>query len=403
LDYTALAIEREFLKITYAYDYSNSTKAVAMNTVSMEQMVDATRNLLSTLTDGQRELGFWASFDSEESIEERRRWFYTPTDHGGVTLHQLTPDQHRMVFRLLRSGLSRPGYVTLCSILGHDNVLDELEGFTRDFGHDRTRDPGRYYVRIFGEPGVGHWGWRFGGHHISINFTLHDATLISNTPCFLGADPASSPLLGGHTLRPLGATEDLGRELFASLDTDQRARAILSEVAPSDLVTANRATLRDGDTALPLRDVWRGYFHADLDRLITGMQTSMDTAIGTTAQHLHELRYTTKPRGISVAAMSAPQRALVRSLLDTYIGRVREDLAEIEMRRYEGSAIESISFAWAGGTQTGQAHYFRLQGDDVLAEYDNSARNANHVHTVWRDPRGDFGDSVFGHIVKYHS
>ena len=113
-----------------------------------ERMGEAAAALLASLDGGQRELAAWP-FPADD---ERRRWFYTPTDHGGLTLHAMAPAQQRATMRLLRTGLSRPAYVTATTIIGLENVLDEAEGWTVSFGRERGRDPGMYYVRIFGEP-----------------------------------------------------------------------------------------------------------------------------------------------------------------------------------------------------------------------------------------------------------
>ena len=190
-----------------------------------ERMAEAATALLESLDAEQRALVAWP-FPADD---ERRRWFYTPTDHGGLTLHAMGPAQQRATMRLLRTGLSRAGYVTATTVIGLENVLDESEGWTATFQRERGRDPGMYYVRVFGEPGEdGSWGWRFGGHHVSINHTIVDGELVASTPCFLGADPASSPLLGPHLLRPLAGAEDLGRQLVRSLDDGQLAAALLS-------------------------------------------------------------------------------------------------------------------------------------------------------------------------------
>ena len=106
--------------------------------------------------------------------DERRLWFYTPTDHGGLTLAAMTQPQHRLLYRLVASGLSTAGYVTASTIIGLENVLDQLEGFTATFDRPRGRDPLMYYVRFFGSPSsTGTWSWRLGGHHVSLNFTDH--------------------------------------------------------------------------------------------------------------------------------------------------------------------------------------------------------------------------------------
>src|SRR6516225_7761983 len=179
------------------------------------RMAAAAADWLGVLDPAQRAVatGGGPSPDAEADAE-RRRWFYTPTDHGGLTLGAQRPAQQRLALRLVAAGLSAAGYVTVATIVGLDNVLDQVEGWSIDWGRERGRDPGLYYLRVFGSPGgAGAWGWRFGGHHISLNNLIVDGAVRSVTPCFLGADPAVSPLLGPAPLRPLGGAEDLAREL----------------------------------------------------------------------------------------------------------------------------------------------------------------------------------------------
>jgi hypothetical protein len=79
--------------------------------------------------------------------------------------------------------------------------------------------------------------------------------------------------------------------------------------------------------------------------------------------------------------------------LNAYIGRLPE-AAAAERVKVTGPAAEALHFAWAGSTEPRRPHYYRIQGPLLLAEYDNTARDANHIHTVWRDPSGDFGRDV---------
>ena len=152
--------------------------------------------------------------------------------------------------------VSTAGYVTVATTMGLENVLDHEGSFTL-FDRERGRDPGLYYLRVFGEPGgAAPWGWRFGGHHVSLNNLVVDGTLVARTPCFLGADPAVSPLLGGGVHRPLARVEDLARELVRSLSPELAARAVLLDRAPSDCVTANRTcSVVEGDRVVPLAGI----------------------------------------------------------------------------------------------------------------------------------------------------
>jgi hypothetical protein len=85
--------------------------------------------------------------------------------------------------RLVSTGLSTAGYVTVATTMGLENVLDHAEGFVARFDRERGRDPGLYYLRVFSEPGGERpWGWRFGGHHVSLNNLVVDGAVVSTTP-----------------------------------------------------------------------------------------------------------------------------------------------------------------------------------------------------------------------------
>ena len=369
------------------------------------RMADAAAALIDSLDEAQAALACWPMADHDERI----RWFYTPTDHGGLAISAMRPAQQRLAHRLVATGLSEAGYVTVATIMGLENVLDSVEGWTAAWGRERGRDPGLYFVRIFGDPtGDQPWSWRFGGHHVSIHHTVVDAEVVGSTPCFLGADPASAPLLGPHPLRPLAGAEDLGRELVRSLDEHQRSMAIVASVAPVDLVSANRPAygLGDGDLPLPLAEVWRGRFSGDLAQRVEAIQRAAEAAAGLTAEHLEAVRLlVAQPRGITAAMLRRDQREILRALLDVYVGRVPDALADVEAAKYAtDDALGELRFAWAGGQDPGQAHYYRVQGPTLLAEYDNTQRGANHVHTVWRDPRHDFGvDVLSAHYEHGHA
>lgn len=362
-----------------------------------QTMADRASAFLLSLDEVQRSVAVRPFGDTEE----RERWFYTPTDHGGLALSSMTAMQQRLVFHLLASSLSKGAYVTATTIIGLDNVLDEVEGFGTDWGRERGRDPGLYYLRVFGVPGpVGWWSWRFGGHHVSLHMTICDGLLVSTTPCFLGADPASSPLLGTAPLRPLAGAEDSARELLHSLSPSQLEVALVSPIPPVDLVGANRARLMEGDSALPLADVWRGRFEGDLAARVDAAQRGMEKAVGTLPEHLRALSYSKVPKGLSVAEFTRQQRQSLRRVLDMYLGRMPDAFAEVESVKYEGGRLDELSFLWAGSREPSAPHYYRIQGQRLFVEYDNAARNANHVHTVWRDTDNDFGSDVLRHYVS---
>ena len=326
---------------------------------------------------------------------ERRRWFYTPTDHGGLPLAAQRPAQQRLAHRLVATGLSAAGYVTAATIMGLENVLDHTEGWSVDWGRERGRDPGLYYLRVFGEPGgAAPWGWRFGGHHISLNNLVIGGVVRSTTPCFLGADPAVSRLLGPAPLRPLAGAEDLARELVRSLDPGRAAQATLLDRAPADIVGGNRPRLAEGDRMMYLRELWRRPFtDPELAGSITAMDAGNTSSSGYGDEDHRRVALTAAPKGLPARELDAGQRDLLRALLGTYLGRVPDGLSPLP--DYDDDAtLDAVHLAWAGPTAVGRPHYYRLQGPRLLIEYDNTQRHANHAHSVWRDPRSDFGDDV---------
>ncbi|ACV78707.1 DUF3500 domain-containing protein [Nakamurella multipartita] len=367
-------------------------------------MARAAQAWVDSLDLRQRARGLGHPPANEATDAERRRWFYTPTDHGGLTVHQQRPDQHRAAMRLISTGLSTPAYVTVATIMGLENVLDQIEGFTAKFDRIRGRDPGLYYLRVFGEPGgSAPWGWRFGGHHVSLNNLIVDGALVAATPLFLGADPAASPLLGGAVNRPLARVEDLGRDLVRSLPSELARRAILLDKAPSDFVTANRTTVADGDQVIPLAGVWRDEAFPDPveQAKLQALSDRIDRNAGLDAHDHRVVAYTTRAKGVAAAEFDAEQRELLRRLLATYFGRVPDALSPAS-RYLDDAVLDQVSFAWAGSTQAGQPHYYRLQGPRLLIEWDNTQRGANHAHSVWRDPSADFGLDVLARHRAEH-
>lgn len=360
-------------------------------------MAEAAETLVASFAPEQRAAACWP-FPSEE---ERRTWFFTPTDHGGVPLAQLTPHQQRLTMQLVATALSTPGFVTASLILNQENVLDQLEGFRVDFGRERGRDPLLYWVRLFGLPGEGTWAWRFGGHHLSLNFTIVDGRVVSTTPNFMGSDPRQAPLLGPHLHRPLAGAEDLGRELARSLTATQLRSAMLP-IPPVDIVGANRPTLSEGDRPLPIPVVWRGRFEREIDQLLDTMQRDTEAALGLTEADVDELAFSFTPKGVRGADLDPGQRELLMAVLDTYLRRISDDVADIQSRKVAGT-LDDLHFLWAGSTELNEPHYYRIQGGDLFIEYDCAQRSGNHVHTVWRDLSLDFGgDPLAEHYAHDH-
>jgi len=364
-----------------------------------EAMSTAAEAWLGALDADQRELAHWPGPEDAGAEAERLRWYYTPTDHGGLPLRQQRPAQQSLAMQLVASGLSTAGYVTVSTVIGWENVLDHLEGWSVDWGRERGRDPGLYYLRVFGRPGGDRpWGWRFGGHHVSLNNLVVDGHVHSVTPCFIGADPATAPLLGGSHLRPLGTAEDLARDLVRSLPADLRAAAVLLDRAPSDIVGGNRSRVAAGDRMLQMPDIWRQRFtEPQLVDRVTRMAERAEAVSGYGPADHDRLALTTEPKGVPATELDREQRALLQTLLTAYVGRVPDGLApDVD--------LDQVHLAWAGSIEPGQPHYYRLQAPRLLVEWDNTARGANHAHSVWRDPQADFGlDVLAEHRTRHHT
>jgi hypothetical protein len=275
--------------------------------------------------------------------------------------------------------------VTAAAIMGLENILDRFENWSPGRSRERRRDPALYYVTIFGEPGgSGAWAWRFGGHHISLHYLIIDGEVVASTPNFFGANPAESPLLGPHLHRPLAAIEDLGRELFRSLDGGRRQQALLAVNAPSDLITGNRSLITEGDR-----------------ELVSAGHRSENMSLPTEGK-ADGLRFTHAPQGIGTRDLNDAETETLRALIGCYLDRLPAALADAQAALVEHE-FKKMAFAWAGGDERHQPHYYRIQGERLFIEYDNTQNGANHIHAVWRDLANDFGGDILArHYAQRH-
>jgi hypothetical protein len=316
---------------------------------SSSAMADAATRLLNSLTAEQRQQASFA-FDADE----RMHWHFIPTEtfpRKGLLIRSMNESQRRLAHDLLKAGLSQRGYLTATSIMDLETVLKALEAAQRAAapqpprGTPLERDPEKYFFSIFGTPSAKDtWGWRVEGHHVSLHFTVVNGTLVASSPSFFGTNPADVREGPKKGLRILGAEEDAARSLLQSLDAAQRAKAIIDATAPGDMVTMANVNIS------PL-----------------------------------------SPSGLAAGAMTAAQRNLLMTLLDVYTGKMAADIAEDRMARVRKAGVEKMAFAWAGDTERGKKHYYRIQGPTFLVEYDNTQNDGNHIHSVWRDFNGDFG------------
>lgn len=370
-------------------------------------MADAACRWLDSLSADQKNEALYpgptsASRESQEADRERTTWFYTPTDHGGLPLGRQRPAQRQLAMKLLAGGLTLEGYVVAATIIGLENVLDRIEGFQAQFNRERGRDSGLFYVRVFGDPReTPTWGWRFAGHHLSVNYLIVDGDVASSTPLFLGADPASAPLPGGAHLRPLGGIEDLARRFAGTLSQSQQSRMQLLDRAVSDIVTGNRAVLEDGAQAMHMRDLWRDRSTDDeLTQLLDQLDAQAQADSKFTAADHRTMAYHATPNGLSAAELDADQRELLRALARA--ATASPVVTSPVQTAWDDEVLSGLHIAWGGPVAAHGPIYFRLQGPRLLYEYDNTQRGANHAHTVLRDPANDFGmDTLRSHYARF--
>jgi hypothetical protein len=145
----------------------------------------------------------------------------------------------------------------------------------------------------------------------------------------------------------LGDEEDLGLALVNALDPAQRQVAVFADRALREIVTTNQKRV------MPL-----------------------------------------EPRGLPAAQLTPPQRAQLMALVQVYVGRWRGELAAQTYAEIEAAGLDEISFAWAGGLDRSQQTYYRIQGPTFLIEFDNFQGGGNHIHTTFREFKGDFGHDL---------
>jgi hypothetical protein len=356
----------------------------------------------SLSADQKREALHPVPTSSPAAERERTTWFYTPTNHGGLPLGHQRPAQQQLAMKLLATGLTLEGYVAAATIIGLENVLDRIEDFQVQWDRERGRDSGLFYVRLFGDPRETiTWAWRFAGHHLSVNYLIVDGNVVSNTPFFLGADPASAPLPGGTHLSPLGGVEHLARRLASTLSKSQRIQMQLLDRAVSDIVTGNRAVLKEGDEMMHMQDLWRGRFtDAELVKRVDDLDTRAETNSGFTAADHRIMAYHSTPRGISANELTTSQRDLLRALARA--ATASPLIIDPEQTAWDDAALSGLHIAWGGPLASHGPIYFRLQAPRLLYEYDNTQRDANHAHTVLRDPANDFGiDTLRSHYAEF--
>jgi hypothetical protein len=296
------------------------------------QMRQEAAALLRELDDAQRKL-----VALEFGDDAARRWIeYRPHRRPGGCLALMSLAGRKAAHRLLATGLREHCFAQAMAIVALEEVLDLQEQ------RAMNRHSGDYFLAVFGDPaGDDVWSWRFEGHHLSVTMTIAGDE-VSPAPVFLGAHPACVSYAGRPVSRPLGPEEDLGHALLDALGPAGRANAVIADHAPGDIYSATSAR----------------------------------------ARHV-------EPQGVASSALGPTARALLGQIVALYLDRLPEAMAAREAANFASS---ELYFAWEGPLTRDGRHYYRVQADDLLIEFDKT--DANHAHTVLRRPGTEFGADI---------
>jgi hypothetical protein len=310
------------------------------------QMTDAAAKLIDSLNDEQKAEALF-SFDDKE----RTNWNFVPLQdkmrkptRKGLRFQHMKEQQQETARALIKAGTSGSGFVKATTIMSLEAILADLEK-----NGAMVRNPGWYFVSIFGTPSkTGKWGWRVEGHHLSLNFVVDRGKVAAATPAFFGANPAdvkSGPRKG---LRTLPEAEDRAKELFAALDEGQRKVALQPEQFPE--IEQGKAVPHVG-----------------------------------------------APRGLPAAKMNEKQRDILWKLITGYAERMPPEVAKVELDQVKEGGLDKVHFAFAQSeNKPGKPYTYRVQGPTFVIEFldvqpDSAGNPANHIHSCWRNLKGDFG------------
>ncbi len=314
------------------------------------EMAEACRKWVDSLNPEQKAKATYHYLDGE-----RQFWYYPPLNRHGLPLRDMTPEQRDLAYGIMESSLDAQAYEQAKAIIDHELILGPLE---KERGIESfVRDPMLYYWTVFGEPGGEEpWGWRAEGHHVSLHFSVWGEEVTAVTPFFFGANPAEVPHGPEQGKRILGDREDLAIELMATMTDEQRAKAIIHENAPWDILTYN-----------------------------------------TTKAPVHQ------GEGLSATEMTGEQKEILLALITEYVNQVRTDVAHERLEAIKENGLDHFRLVWAGATDRSRDHYYRIHGGNFLIEFDNIQDGANHIHSVWRDVENDFANDVLrDHRLMFH-
>lgn len=288
-----------------------------------------------------------ARFVFEFDAENRSGWSNLPAamvERAGIPVGDLSEDQRSALFDFLASSLSEEGYERVADIMAAEAFL------SHDARADRFQwSPENYWFAIYGTPSSQHsWAWQFGGHHLGLNVSIHGTEINSLSPSFVGTEPAIFTHDG--TRYEVGYDMHLaGYAAFSALDAGQQALAAAGTV-PENVLTG------------------------------PGKDGVVPPVIG-----------------LAASAMSPQQKDLLTETIRKWVSILPKEDAERRMAEVSAE-LEQITFAWTGTDELNTPTYMRIQGPSLIIELlstggnvGSNASGAGHYHTMYRNPKSDYG------------
>ena len=305
-------------------------------------VVAAATHFLGSLDDDQRQAATYAFDDNVQ----RSNWSNFPegmVPRSGLPLRALSDSQRGNLQTLLAELLSEDGVRNIDHQLAAEDTLisgDRLG--VMKYGSEF------YCVAFLGTPSTNEpWMFQFGGHHLAINVTV------------FGPDVSFSPMLTGG--QPLHLRLE-GEDIFIA-----RKEVVAAQAFMDSLTGAQKQVAVRGDRAI-------------------GMQLGPGQ-YGTVVD----------PEGIEGSDLTSVQRARLLDVITARLGFINGDDFAAKMETV-AAEIDDTYFGWWGPQDALGAAYFRVTGPSLVLEYSpqNGADGPGHAHSIYRNPRNDYGSAWIG-------
>ena len=314
--------------------------------LSIDPIKHAANTFLASLSAEQNDA---ASFDVDSIAWRQWSNIHPFLMRHGAFLDSLMPTQRDNAMTLLKESLSPKGYQTARDIMRLNETILELTGKTEEYGE------WLYWMSLMGTPSSDEpWGWQIDGHHLIINYFMVNGRAVMS-PVFMGSEPIDADAGKYKGTRVFHDEEHLGLVLAQSLSPEQRNKTVIGDELPPEVFTT---AFRDN----------------------------------------FELKY----EGIPYSELSSSQQGMMLGVIDTYVGRMRQDQASLKMDEVK-QHLGKTYFAWMGASTKQDVYYYRIHSPVILIEFDYQRGVAldadkptkDHIHTVVRTPNGnDYGKDL---------